>query len=169
MKRFLIMRHAKSSWAEPGLDDHDRPLNGRGRKAASAMGAWIAQEGLVLDAVLLSSARRAVETWERASANWAQAPVAMGDRSLYMAWPQPIIEALRETDPDANTVMLVNHEPTVSALAEVLARPPIPEACTRAFMHFPTGAVAVLEFDGDWHRAGPQTMQFTRFQVPKEL
>lgn len=169
MKRFLIMRHAKSAWDQPGLADHDRPLNGRGQKAAKAMGSWIAQEGLTPDAALLSSATRVAETWARASAQWASVPAALGDRALYMAWPNIIVDLLREMDEDAQTVILVNHEPTVSALAEVLAAPPIAPDCARAFLHYPTAAVAVLEFDGAWADVGPQTMRFARFQVPKEL
>lgn len=163
------MRHAKSAWDDPLMEDHDRTLNKRGRNAADAMGVWLAQEGLVPDEVLLSSAKRTVETFQRASAAWENAPPAMGDRDLYMAWPARILTQLREIDPDARTVLLLNHEPTVSALAEVLVKPPIEKPQARAFLHFPTAAVAVLETDKDWAQVGPQTMRFARFQVPKEL
>lgn len=168
-RRFLIMRHAKSSWAEPGLSDHDRPLNKRGRAAASAMGAWLASEGLIPDEVLVSSAARTVETLLRISEDWTDAPMALGDRELYLAWPAKVIDMLREVDADADTVLLVNHEPTVSALAEVLSKPPIPDACARAFRHFPTAAVAVLETEAPWAAVGPETMRFVRFKVPKDL
>lgn len=168
-RRFLIMRHAKSSWAEPGLADHDRPLNKRGRAAATAMGDWLAAEGLIPDEVLLSSAARTVETLLRISEHWDNAPAALGDRELYMAWPAKVIEMLRRVDSDARTVMLVNHEPTVSALAEVLSAPPIPDNCARAFRHYPTAAVAVLDTEKRWAEVGPETMRFTHFQVPREL
>lgn len=169
MRRFLIMRHAKSSWDTPGLPDHDRPLNKRGRAAATAMGRWMAAEGLVPDAVLLSSARRAVETWERASAEWPERPLALPDRALYMAWPQQILEALRGVDAEARTVLLVNHQPSISALAELLARPPVAPECARAFEHFPTAAIAEMHHEANWAEAGPRAMRFARFQVPKEL
>ena len=169
MKHFLIMRHAKSAWDDPLVADHDRPLNGRGRKAAPAMGRWVADQGLIPDAVLLSSAKRVAETWALASGEWENPPMAMGDRGLYMAWPGRVIDVLKEVDPDAKTVMLINHEPTVSALAEVLAKPPIPKECARAFAHYPTAGVCVLEYDGEWAEVGAQSMRFARFQVPKEL
>lgn len=169
MKRFLIMRHAKSSWGDPDLRDHDRPLNKRGRAAATDMGTWIADQGLVPNAALLSSAKRVAETWQRASAQWPAKPAAIGDRDLYMAWPARIIEMLRTVDEDAQTVMLVNHQPTVSALAHDLARKPVEAACARAFDHFPTAAVAVFEHDGAWAETDLHQMHFAHFQVPKEL
>ena len=151
------------------MDDHDRPLNKRGRAAADAMGEWLAAEGLVPDEVLLSSAARTVETFLRASKFWGNPPVAIGDRDLYMAWPARIITLLQAVDQDAETVLLLNHEPTVSALAEVLAQAPIDPAQSRAFRHFPTAAVAVMETEQAWAEVGPQSMRFARFQVPKEL
>ncbi|MEM9850391.1 MAG: histidine phosphatase family protein [Pseudomonadota bacterium] len=168
-RRFIAMRHAKSAWDDPELSDHDRPLNARGRRAADAMGLWLAERGLIPDAVILSSATRVTETWRRISAPWPSRPPALGDRGLYMAWPARVIETLREVDPDAGTVLLINHEPTISALVEVLAAPPIDADAARAFLHYPTAAVSVLAYDGPWTEAGPGTMRFETFQIPKEL
>lgn len=63
MKRLLIMRHAKSAWPD-GVDDHDRPLNNRGNRAAPKMAHLLLQKSLLPDAVIVSSAKRTQETWQ---------------------------------------------------------------------------------------------------------
>ena len=65
MKRLILMRHAKSDWGDPMLPDHDRPLNKRGRRAASALGHWMREAGLRPDQILCSSATRTQETCAR--------------------------------------------------------------------------------------------------------
>ncbi|MBM3347761.1 MAG: histidine phosphatase family protein, partial [Betaproteobacteria bacterium] len=67
-RTLLLLRHAKSSWAEVGQADHERPLNPRGRKAATLIGQVLRGQGLIPDLVLLSTAGRTVETWERLAA-----------------------------------------------------------------------------------------------------
>ena len=69
MKTLLLMRHAKSSWSEPGLADHDRPLNKRGKQAAPEMGKLLRKEGLVPDLILCSTARRSRQTAEAVAAS----------------------------------------------------------------------------------------------------
>ena len=63
MRRLILMRHAKSSWADPGQRDLDRPLNKRGRRSAALVGGWLKRKGYRPDQALVSSARRAQETW----------------------------------------------------------------------------------------------------------
>jgi phosphohistidine phosphatase len=75
--QLLILRHAKSSWKDTAVEDHERPLNRRGREAASAMGGYLAAEGLVPDLALVSSARRTVESWSRLVAEWPAPPPAV--------------------------------------------------------------------------------------------
>lgn len=114
MKQLLIMRHAKSDWAT-GRADHERPLNGRGRAAADAMGAHLTAIGQAPDHVITSSAVRAHTTASRAAAagRWdAQIDV---DRSLYSTHPQGALETLLAA-PNVERIMLVGHEPTWSGL-----------------------------------------------------
>ncbi|MEE3099475.1 MAG: histidine phosphatase family protein, partial [Pseudomonadota bacterium] len=87
MHRLVLMRHAKSDWGDPGLGDHDRPLNDRGRRAAPRMGAWLAAQGAFPDAALLSSARRVQETWAGVldgAGRTASPPPARTERGLYL-------------------------------------------------------------------------------------
>jgi phosphohistidine phosphatase len=67
-RTLILIRHTKSDWDDSGLDDHDRPLNDRGRLSAPRIGAWLAEQGFEPDAVLCSTARRTRETWEGISA-----------------------------------------------------------------------------------------------------
>src|SRR5687768_4960118 len=65
MKHLYLLRHAKSSWKQRGLPDHDRPLAGRGRHAATAIADHMRDQGIEPELVLCSTARRARETLER--------------------------------------------------------------------------------------------------------
>ncbi len=138
MKTLLLLRHAKSSWDEPGLDDHDRPLNKRGRKTAPRMGQLLRDEDLVPDAVVSSSAVRAATTAELV----AQACGYEGEidrrRALYMAAPRAYLRVINELPDKTTRVLVVGHNPGMEDLLEAL--------CGRA-QRMPTGALAVLEVD----------------------
>ena len=124
MKTLLVMRHAKSSWADSGQSDFDRPLNPRGIKDAPRMGNHLREQGLIPDLVLHSSALRASET-ARATARSAQcdaSPVAVED--LYLAAPQAYLDLLHGQD-DANaTIMVIGHNPGIADLVEQLTGQP---------------------------------------------
>lgn len=169
MKRLILLRHAKSAWADPDLDDHDRPLNQRGRLAAPLMGLWLAERGFVPDAVLCSSSVRTVETWQRARAALPGAPEATVDAALYHADPARMLAAIRSTAPEAVTLLLVGHQPGIGALTRRLATPDTPAQCTRAYQKFPTAAVAVIDFDAEaWSDVTWGTGRFHSFAVPRE-
>jgi phosphohistidine phosphatase len=170
MKRLLIMRHAKSSWDAPDLPDHDRPLNGRGRKTAPRMGAWLAEQGLVPDLALVSSATRAQQTWDLVAGALPRPAPARTEPGIYEAEPETLVEILHGAPDEAATVIMVGHEPGVSEFARLMAADPIPAALARAFGHFPTAAVAAIEFDADsWGAARPTEGRFTDFVAPKDL
>jgi phosphohistidine phosphatase len=144
MRRLILMRHAKSSWADPGQADHDRPLNGRGRRAAAEVGAWLAARGLVPGAALVSSAARTRETWARLGPAFAEVPVAPRP-DLYHASPEAMLRALRGAT-EIETVAMVGHQPGIGVFAaRLLAAPP----ADAAFAKYPTAATAVIEFDAD--------------------
>ena len=83
MLRLFLFRHAKSSWTDPDVDDHDRPLNPRGRKAAPLIGRFMRARKLVPDLVLCSPARRARETWKLAAEELGVAPRLLMEDALY--------------------------------------------------------------------------------------
>src|SRR5580692_2109900 len=99
MRRLLLLRHAKSSWAEPGASDHDRPLNRRGEDAAPRIGAYLRRHKLVPEGVLCSTARRARATWELVAAEAPAAPAAIYEARIYDASPRTLLDVFRHADP----------------------------------------------------------------------
>lgn len=170
MKTLILMRHAKSSWSEPGLDDHDRPLNARGKAAAPVMARWLAAQALVPDVVLCSTAKRARQTVKRMRDAVPALPEPELLPGLYHAMPGQIMAQLRNLPPTARCVMVVAHQPGLGATAARLADGSEPPDCAAAFGHFPTAAVAVLELgEGSWRAIGWGRAAFRRFARPKDL
>ena len=171
-RRLLLIRHAKSAWDRPGLDDHDRPLASRGRRAAAALGVYLADEGLVPDLVLSSSARRAKETWDGIlrQLDPAPPPPLQLDRALYMAPGEAIRRVVAGVDDAAKTVAVIGHEGGVDALARRLARTGDAVALKRLAEAFPTAAMAVLEGTlSSWRDLAPGALGLARLVRPKDL
>ncbi|MEO1001335.1 MAG: histidine phosphatase family protein [Pseudomonadota bacterium] len=170
MKRIVLLRHAKSSWSDPEMEDIERPLNQRGRLTAPMMGAWIAEQRLDPDYVILSPARRSKETWDRMARVMEKAPKPQVEKSLYMADPETMLKILQAAPKDADTVLLVGHQPGLSSFARKLANGTVPGGPKRAFTKFPTGAAAVIEIDAeDWTETEFGEGEFRAFACPKEL
>jgi len=146
VKTVYLLRHAKSSWDDASLPDHDRPLSPRGRKAAPLMGAYMARHGLVPDRVLCSAARRAAETWDAVSAALGHdVPAAiLGD--IYHATPADLLALLRGLPGEVGSVLLVGHNPTLEDLALALAGSGEEKALDELDAKYPTGAMAILDF-----------------------
>jgi phosphohistidine phosphatase len=174
-RTLLLLRHAKSSWSDPALADFERPLNKRGQKAAPRMGAYLREQGLVPGLVLCSAARRAVETWALAGealSKGGTAPVRTKYlRSLYLAPPSRMLAALRRTPDEAESVLIVGHNPGFEHLALGLAGPGSkPEAQRHMEAKFPTAALAELRFEARrWRDVAPGTGKLVRFVTPKAL
>jgi len=120
MKTLLILRHAKSSWDNPALDDHERPLNERGRRDAPRMGELVREYGLIPDVVLSSDAVRARLTAEAVVEAARYAGEILLDPHLYMAGPADILSLLPSVRENAETVMIVGHNPGLEQLVEQL-------------------------------------------------
>jgi len=119
VKRLLILRHAKSSWADSSMSDWQRPLNERGLRDAPRAGAWLRERALVPDVIITSDAVRARTT----AAAVAEAIVSQEmilEPSLYHATPHDVIEVLRGVRTDAITVLVVGHNPGLEELVEQL-------------------------------------------------
>src|SRR5690606_28419591 len=112
MKRLTLVRHAKSSWADPALPDNERPLSGRGERDAPAMAARLAARGERPDAILTSHARRAAMT-ARAFAErlGLSEETVRVDRRLYLAPADLILDVLRAQDDRVSHVLAVGHNP----------------------------------------------------------
>ena len=120
MKTLLVLRHAKSSWNEPALDDHERPLNKRGRRDAPRMGELVREYGLIPDVVLSSDAVRARLTAEAVAEAARYAGEILLDPRLYLASPADILSLLPAVPENAGTVMIVGHNPGLEKLVEHL-------------------------------------------------
>ena len=161
MLRLILMRHAKSSWGNPALDDHDRPLNGRGRRSAVALGNWLREGGYLPDEALSSTARRTRETLAGLKLDM---PVRF-EPGLYLASPNEMLEGLGTAR--GRTVLLLGHNPGCAEFAEgiVNARPD-----HLRFLDFPTGATLVLDLPvDDWAEVDWGTGTPVDFAIPREL
>jgi phosphohistidine phosphatase len=165
MRRLILMRHAKSSWADPAQRDLDRPLNKRGRKAAELIGGWLKRHRYRPGAALVSSARRAQETWAGVVAAAGAAPTAYRPE-LYHASAETMLAVLREPH-EATCLLMLGHQPGIGGLAQRL----LAEAPEDAdFAKFPTAATAVIDFDVDaWPEVAPGTGRLVDFVVPRVL
>ena len=158
----ILTRHAKSSWDNPGLDDHSRPLTKRGRKSAEAIGKWLADRDLAPDLVLSSSSRRTRETWERMGLKSAEVTFTDG---LYHVTANQMLRVLGEAS--GATVMMLGHNPGIGEFAEELVSEP-PEH--PRFFDYPTCATTVMSFDtDDWAKVQWRSGAVQDFVIPREL
>lgn len=155
-KQLFVLRHAKSSWSQPGVADFDRPLNARGQRAAPRMGAHLAQAlDAPLDCVLVSSARRTQQTWELLglSAQLTRPPLVL-DR-LYGASAQIVAQLVADyVWPKARRVLVIGHNPGLQDFCIQAALPGAEAAHFDAFARleskFPTAALASFRMRGAW-------------------
>lgn len=165
MKRVYLLRHAKSSWDDPGLADHDRPLAPRGRRAAKLLAKHLRSERIAPDLVLCSSAQRARETLEGIAA--ALGPDVQVEPDLYGASAGELLGRL-QTIPDATqSVMLIGHNPAIEGLTLSLAESG--EQLGDVERKYPTGALATLTFEGSWAELEPGAATLAGFVKPRDL
>jgi phosphohistidine phosphatase len=167
--RLELLRHAKSSWDDPGLADRDRPLAPRGIKACDRLRKHIRKSGLAPDLVLCSPAARAVQTWEGIRAGLAVEHSVRIEDSLYAADADRLLARLNDVSEAAESVLLIGHNPALEELALVLAGDGEAEALRRMRSKFPTGGLASLTFDGAWRGLERGVGRLEAFVVPREL
>lgn len=162
MKTLLILRHAKSSWDDPGLRDHDRPLNRRGNRDAPRMGRLIAEQDLVPERIVSSTAERARTTAELAAAEWDCEVEVETTRALYLASPHAYVDVVEDMGGATERLMVVGHNPGISTLAMHL---------TGEVEFMPTAALAAVELDiDDWSELGSAAEgRLIAFWRPKAL
>jgi len=167
-----LLRHAKSSWDVPGQRDHDRALNGRGRKAAKAMGRYLAREGPRPDRVLCSTAVRTRETWDRVRRGLerdGEAPKVALDDALYLASAGQMLACVRACAGEP-CLLVIAHNPGTHDLALGLAGSGDEDAWHRLRAKFPTAGLATFRFDVDrWSEVAPSGGELVRFVVPRQL
>ena len=149
MKSIHLLRHAKSSWKEPELDDHDRPLSKRGRRAATALSDYLQRSPLAPDIVICSSAVRARQTLDIIGTAIQPPKVVMG-RAIYEASPRKLLTLLRQLPESAEGVLLIGHNPALHELAVTLADVKSAGKLPSLSEKFATAALASFRFDGSW-------------------
>jgi phosphohistidine phosphatase len=170
MHQLLLLRHAKSSWDDPELADHARPLNLRGRKAAAAMAAEMRRLSLLPDLVLVSSARRTLQTLA-ALDPWDKPPAIEPLDALYLASADDILQTIQGAAETARSVMVVGHNPGLHDLAMQLAGPDAggDKQVQRLTEGYPSGALAEFSVQAPWGDLGRRTARLVRFLLPSEL
>ena len=118
MKTLLLLRHAKSSWKQPELADHDRPLNKRGTKTAARVGVLLQQENLVPDLIICSSAKRTHNTALLVADACSYKGKITKTRRLYLAEPLDYVEVLHQVADKDSRVLIVGHNPSLESLIE---------------------------------------------------
>lgn len=167
MKRLYLLRHAKSDWGEPGLPDHDRPLAPRGRQAAPLVASYMVENDLRPSFVLVSSALRALQTFESFKEVALEATVKI-EPAVYGADVDDLMDLIRAVPAEHDSAMLIGHNPTMQDIVLNLASEGAELEAARA--KFPTAALAVLEANLDgWAEIGPGTATLTDFVTPKGL
>lgn len=165
LRRLYLLRHAKSSWDDPALADHDRPLAARGRRAGELLAEHVRAAGIAPRLVLCSTSVRTRETL--ALVKLPGEPVVLYERGLYDATARGLLERLRAIRDDVDAAMLVGHSTEIEDLALLLARRG--ESLSQIREKFPTGALATLEFSGDWRALAGRSATLVEFVTPRAL
>lgn len=166
MKRLIVMRHAKSSWADTGMDDFDRPLNARGKRSAVLMGKWLIQKKMCTpEHAIVSPARRTLQTWNEITQIIGRIPTDETS-DLYLADRSTLLNAVANA-PSVEAVLILAHQPGIGEFAaRLLAQSP----STPEFDRYPTAATAVIDFEASsWKEVTWGTGRLAEFAVPRQL
>lgn len=160
-RQLLLMRHAKSSWDNANMSDHDRPLAPRGKKAAPEMAEWLKKNDCVPELILCSTACRALETAELVESYLTQEVPMEILGGLYHAPPETLKVVAAQVPADILRVMIVAHNPGMYELLNQFTVKDTP---------FPTAAIGCLEAEStSWGQFFSNQPQLKFFVTPKEI
>ena len=169
MRRLMLLRHAKSDWPD-GVEDHERPLAERGRRMSPLMGRFMVEKGLLPDLAMVSTARRATETWKLVHAALGQDIVHKDEPRIYEAGVQAILDTVRQTPDRIHALLLVGHNPGLQDLAlQLIGKGREPEL-SRLRRKYPTAGLVVIDFDvKHWREISGGLGRLERFDTPKSI
>ncbi len=161
MKLLTLIRHAKSSWKQAGMDDFERPLNKRGERDAPRMGKRLSRAGCRPDVIVSSPARRAIRTAQLIAEQLGGDPAGVELWSdLYLASPAQLLDTVYALDPRVEHAALVAHNPGITDFVNALAGTHIDDV--------PTGGIARLRLDIErWSEAKERCAELLEFDYPK--
>ena len=162
MKDLILVRHAKSSWKEHALRDHERPLNKRGKRDAPEMGKRLARCGYDPDLMVSSSAERALKTARTGSRESLHilAKSSLVEDRLYHAGVAELLHVIRGVDDSVDSMMLFGHNPGLTDIANHIG--------PREILNMPTCAVLHLRFEAEsWAEVGKTPVDEVMYDYPK--
>jgi phosphohistidine phosphatase len=162
LKTLILVRHAKSSWENPGLSDFDRPLNNRGLRDAPFMAKLLNEKDIKPDLILTSPAKRAYET-SKYFATALSYPVESIQKKelIYSSGPKDILKIINQTDDSYNCIMLFGHNPDLSTISNYLSN--------NNFESLPTCGVICIDFPIDsWATMDEESGKVRFFEFPKK-
>jgi len=163
MKNLLIMRHAKSDWSDNSLDDFDRPLNKRGKKAAPFMGNELLKRDKLPDLIISSPANRAKTTAEKVAEASGYNMAIQYEKDFYFGYVDEIIEIIKNSGKQYNKILVVGHNPTQESLIAAVTQ-------NNIYARMPTAAIASTLFDiDDWTKLKKNSGSLEWLILPKQL
>ena len=160
MKQLLLIRHAKSSWKFPELDDHERPLNKRGQRDILAMGRHLADKDPQLDVIYSSTATRALD-YAQILSEYTYASL-IPDLSFYTFSDFELLEILKNLPDNADSVAVVAHNPAITQVVNQL--------CASNISNVPTSAIVSVDCDiASWQELDSSFCELVYFDYPKML
>lgn len=162
MKKLFIIRHAKSSWDFPDLDDFDRPLNNRGKKNAPEMGKRLNKKGVKIDLIIASPAKRAFITAKKIAAE-ISFPIEkiVKEPLFYHGSLSNMLGVIQHVDNDSKSLMIFGHNPGLTELSNLLSNSDI--------YNIPTCGITEIDFDvSSWGEIEKYTGELVSFDYPKK-
>jgi phosphohistidine phosphatase len=170
MKRLAVLRHAKSSWDHADLDDHDRPLNERGWKAARRIGKELSHRHIHFDVVLASTAARVRETIDGVQEKYDFAAPIRFEPRIYLASAETLLAIFHDLPETVHAPLLVGHNPGLERLIVELTHDDDPGLRHRVAHGLPTAAFAIVELPVNrWSEIAPGSGKLVELILPKEL
>jgi phosphohistidine phosphatase len=170
MKRLTLLRHAKSGDDGTVARDFDRPLNAKGRRAARAIGRYMRDQALRFDAVVASPATRVAETLQEVEAGYGGALAPHWERRLYLATPTELLDIVHAAAPDAQSILLVGHNPGLEQLVLTLVPERGDGARGEVELKYPTASLSEMIFPVDrWEDVDQGRGELVRFVRPRDL
>jgi phosphohistidine phosphatase len=170
MLTLSLLRHAKSSWADPSQDDFHRPLNERGREAAPRMGVYMASQQIAPELILCSPAVRTRQTLALVLPHLQRTAEVAYENELYLASTGQLLKRIRKTPDSVAHLMIVGHDPGMHGIATTLAGSGDPATLDLLAAKFPTAGLAVIVFEAkSWADVGADGGRLRLFMTPKRL